>query len=181
MIMQAPQVSTTICATALATLLLWHAAEASAGRTTNFGKGVPTPEQVVKALKPAANGSKTIVLEPASASLSVQLRFEFGSDRLTVDARRVLDNIGKGLQSDDLKGARFEVVGHTDSIGSEAYNKTLSERRAVSAKNYLVTQFNIDRDRIEAIGKGKSEPLNQQNPEKPENRRVEIVSVQGEQ
>jgi len=50
------------------------------------------------------------------------------------------------------------VTGHTDRIGSEAYNQKLSEQRANKVKDYLVSQ-GIDAGRLQAVGKGESEPV----------------------
>ena len=50
------------------------------------------------------------------------------------------------------------AVGHTDRIGSDSYNKALSERRATSVKNYLVSK-GIDAKRIYTEGKGESQPV----------------------
>ena len=50
------------------------------------------------------------------------------------------------------------VTGHTDRIGSDAYNQKLSERRANAVKAYLVSQ-GVDAARLQAVGKGESEPV----------------------
>jgi OmpA-OmpF porin, OOP family len=50
------------------------------------------------------------------------------------------------------------VTGHTDRIGSEAYNQKLSEQRANEVKKYIVSQ-GIDASRLQAVGKGESEPV----------------------
>jgi outer membrane protein OmpA-like peptidoglycan-associated protein len=63
------------------------------------------------------------------------------------------------------------VEGHTDSKGSEAYNQTLSEKRAMSVKNALV-QRGVDPARIQTAGYGKSQPISSDDAM---NRRVSIV------
>ena len=50
------------------------------------------------------------------------------------------------------------VTGHTDRIGSAEYNQKLSERRANQVKDYLVSQ-GVDASRLQAVGKGESEPV----------------------
>jgi OOP family OmpA-OmpF porin len=50
------------------------------------------------------------------------------------------------------------VTGHTDRIGSQAYNQKLSERRADSVRNYLVSK-GVPRDKIETLGMGKTQPV----------------------
>ncbi len=62
----------------------------------------------------------------------------------------------------DLRGTDFAVVtvtGHTDRIGSEAYNMALSARRAEAVKNYLVETSRIPADKIAARGVGESDPV----------------------
>jgi len=69
----------------------------------------------------------------------------------------------------------IEVAGHTDSIGSAAYNQRLSERRAGSVANYLES-LGVNGSRIDAIGYGKSQPraTNSTANGRQLNRRVEI-------
>ncbi|CAG34957.1 OmpA family protein [Desulfotalea psychrophila] len=65
----------------------------------------------------------------------------------------------------------IKVAGHTDSLGNEAYNQQLSERRARAVKNALI-QYGVNGNRIRAIGYGESLPISSSNAQ---NRRVEIV------
>jgi outer membrane protein OmpA-like peptidoglycan-associated protein len=70
---------------------------------------------------------------------------------------------------------RIEVNGHTDSVGSVDYNVKLSERRAISVEDYLLSQ-DVPRDQLAVVkGFGKSEPLDPNDPSK--NRRVEVRIV----
>jgi OOP family OmpA-OmpF porin len=80
-----------------------------------------------------------------------------------------------------LKGIALEVIiaiGHTDSIGSDAYNQKLSVRRAEAVKAYLVSK-GIEPNRIYTEGKGKSQPIadNRTAEGRAKNRRVEIEVV----
>ena len=70
------------------------------------------------------------------------------------------------------------ATGHTDSVGSEAYNQRLAEARAEAVKAYLV-RHGVDVKRVRAIGKGKTEPVadNATAEGRARNRRVD-VSVQ---
>ena len=76
----------------------------------------------------------------------------------------------------DKPDLRVSVEGHTDSVGSVAYNQTLSERRAKTVRDYLVSQ-GIDASRITTRGFGKSKPIasNDTAEGRAENRRVEII------
>jgi OOP family OmpA-OmpF porin len=72
---------------------------------------------------------------------------------------------------------RVTVEGHTDSVGSDAYNQGLSERRADAVRNYLVRQ-GIDASRIETVGHGESKPVatNATAAGRSQNRRAEIIA-----
>ncbi len=85
------------------------------------------------------------------------------------------------LLANRLSGMSIKVIvatGHTDAIGSEAYNLKLSERRAAAVKTYLLSQ-SLPADRIYTQGKGESEPIASNNNSKgrSENRRVDIEVV----
>ena len=86
---------------------------------------------------------------------------------------------------DDLvaktKGVNLEViiaVGHTDSVGSDAYNQKLSVRRAEAVKEYLVSK-GLEKNRVYTEGKGEKQPVadNKTKEGRAKNRRVEIEVV----
>ena len=66
------------------------------------------------------------------------------------------------------------IEGHTDAVGSELYNESLSQRRAQSVRRYLVTMHGIDASRLEAVGLGEHSPLPGHGPLAGENRRVQF-------
>ncbi|HEX6645535.1 MAG TPA: OmpA family protein, partial [Gemmatimonadales bacterium] len=68
------------------------------------------------------------------------------------------------------------IVGHTDDVGADGYNQTLSERRARAAADFLVSE-GVDRSRLQTTGRGESEPVAENTSEsgRQENRRVEIA------
>ena len=160
-------------------------------------EGVPTVEQIEAALAPtqapsgvqfrgitlgkpvAAAGATTVAAAPvqARAAISLNIMFDFNSDKVTTQGRQVLDNLGRALNSERLRVNRFLLEGHTDSVGSVPYNQVLSERRANSAKAYLVQNFGIDPKRLATAGKGKSEPLDPADPARDINRRVQIMNL----
>jgi outer membrane protein OmpA-like peptidoglycan-associated protein len=101
------------------------------------------------------------------------VNFEFNKDRLTLNAKTILDQVGDALRArPDIK---VEIAGHTDGIGSVGYNQKLSERRAASVKRYLVEK-GIAGDRMTTIGYGKSRPIadNKTDEGRALNRRVEL-------
>lgn len=99
------------------------------------------------------------------------ITFEFGSDRLTPQARTNLSAFASALRSPALARYRFEVHGHTDAVGPAEKNQRLSERRARSVVTYLVSR-GVSPGRLRARGYGESRPL-MKNPKHPRNRRVE--------
>jgi OOP family OmpA-OmpF porin len=77
----------------------------------------------------------------------------------------------------DNPGLKVSVEGHTDSVGSDAYNERLSERRAHAVKDYLVHQ-GIDASRISTVGYGEAKPVasNKTESGRAQNRRAEIIA-----
>ncbi len=104
----------------------------------------------------------------------------FDTDRATLKpgAREKLAKVAGVLLT--YPGLDIEVEGHTDSVGSDEYNQDLSERRAATVRNYLVSQ-GIPRETIDAMGFGESRPVvgNETAAGRQQNRRVELV-VSGE-
>lgn len=100
--------------------------------------------------------------------------FESGSDKIASSSATILNQIGNAMQS--VPEAQFLIIGHTDSDGSDSANQTLSQKRANSVKNYLVSHFTITANRLTCAGKGESEPVadNATDVGKAQNRRVEF-------
>ena len=72
--------------------------------------------------------------------------------------------------------ANIRLDGYTDSIGTDAYNLKLSERRAAAVKDYLIKEAGVDSSKITAVGHGKADPVadNKTSAGRTKNRRVEI-------
>ncbi len=100
--------------------------------------------------------------------------FNFDKAALRPDAVAALDALIAKLKSAD-RVSRVSVVGHTDSVGSIAYNQKLSDRRAASAKRYLVER-GIAAEQIDTHGEGKLRPAypNDTAANRQKNRRVDI-------
>ena len=100
--------------------------------------------------------------------------FRFDHADLSADAIAALDELIAKLKS-DARVSRVSVVGHTDSVGSEAYNQKLSERRAASAKAHLVSR-GIPAEQIDTRGEGELNPAfpNDSAENRQKNRRVDV-------
>ena len=100
--------------------------------------------------------------------------FDFNKAEVRPEGRDILDRVVKTLK--DNPDVKVVVEGHTDSVGSDAYNKKLSERRAEAVKRYLVRQ-GIDPSRIRTVGYGKSKPIADNSTEegRAKNRRAEVI------
>ena len=93
---------------------------------------------------------------PVERFRTQSILFEFDSDKMVGNYARVLEELAKFL-----KGGFKELIveGHTDSIGSDAYNLKLSGRRANAIKRYMVQKYSFDAKHITAIGYGESRPI----------------------
>jgi len=99
--------------------------------------------------------------------------FDTGKTSIKFLSEEVLGNIAGILK--EYPNSRFNVEGHTDSVGSEKLNQTLSEGRAQAVVDWLITN-GIDSSRLVARGFGESQPLMTNNTRagRERNRRVEI-------
>lgn len=102
--------------------------------------------------------------------------FVAGKADLSESAKFVLHDLAKMMQKHPE--IKLQLVGHTSAEGDAAFNQKLSVDRAQAAVDFMVSHGGIDASRLEAIGKGSSEPKNAENPEAPENRRTEFIVVE---
>jgi outer membrane protein OmpA-like peptidoglycan-associated protein len=167
----------------LAALNLAHA-EGAAPTTVLKGKSVTesnlidalTPEEpvVTRSLRVQRDTPGQQAARKPSASLLIT--FETNSADLTPQAKKQLDVVAAALRNNKLAEYSFNVEGHADPRGAHDSNLSLSQQRAESVRNYLITTHAIDAKRLKAVGKGDSEVLNADNPAAVENRRVTIVT-----
>jgi outer membrane protein OmpA-like peptidoglycan-associated protein len=104
--------------------------------------------------------------------------FDFGKHTLRSGAREKLARVSGILLTHP--SLRIEVEGHTDSVGSDEFNMKLSEQRAATVREYLVTN-GVPAPMVTGRGFGESQPVasNDNNAGRQQNRRVELV-VSGE-
>lgn len=79
----------------------------------------------------------------------------------------------------DNNDINLQIVGHTDNQGEENYNQSLSEKRAASVRRLLTEEFGIGAARLQFIGKGETEAVDDNTTEKgrANNRRVEFIKL----
>jgi len=143
-------------------------------KTMEVEKGVPCPDRPaakVETPRPAAR--------PEKVTLAGETLFDFNKHTLRPEGKRALEKavteIRSKLQGLAVEQRRISVTGHTDSVGSDAYNLKLSQRRAQTVRDFMVEQ-GVDPGIIEARGLGESEPVasNATAEGRQQNRRVEI-------
>ncbi|MFQ5328841.1 MAG: OmpA family protein [Thermodesulfobacteriota bacterium] len=152
--------------------------------THAYGSDPITEEYVVTILngsRLSLNMKKQAADESTSTThgVSSQIEFDYNSDELTEKSYTLLFPQGKSLESEELQGYKFLIVGHTDALGSDEYNLDLSIRRAESVKQFFVTYFAIDPARLLVKGMGETSPIasNESESGRKKNRRVEIIRI----
>jgi len=131
----------------------------------------PAPASPAPSAAPSPGESKRIVLRG--------INFDFNKSNIKREFVPVLDEAAQILK--DNASINVTIEGHTDSIGSDAYNQRLSERRAMAVKHYLVSK-GVAADRLTTVGRGEKDPVapnttpdGKDNPEgRAMNRRAEL-------
>jgi outer membrane protein OmpA-like peptidoglycan-associated protein len=153
--------------TSISKLLLVIAAMAIAGCSTTSKTMAPAAQPAPMAAAPT----------PAPSYVIEGVHFEFDKSTLRPSATATLTQVAGELRQQS--GVRYEIAGHTDSSGSDAYNQRLSEQRAEAVRSYLVGQ-GVSPGQLSARGYGETRPVvsNETSEGRAQNRRVEIRPVQ---
>jgi OOP family OmpA-OmpF porin len=139
----------------------------------------PAPPPPPPAAPPAPRPAPAVVpVAPTSekVTFAADAFFDFDKAVLKPEGKAKLDDLVS-----KMKGINLEViiaVGHTDSVGSDAYNQKLSVKRSEAVKGYLVSK-GIEKNRVYTEGKGEKQPVadNKTTEGRAKNRRVEIEVV----
>lgn len=137
----------------------------------------PVTPPLSAASVPPTPPAGTTPVPPAELQASFLINFDFASTRIRPESRLVLDRVAAVMARPEAAGLRFRIVGHTDSVGSDAANLALSQRRAAAVKAYLVGTRHIAAERLESEGRGEAEPADPAHPTAAANRRVVIVNL----
>jgi OOP family OmpA-OmpF porin len=149
---------------------------------TRPAPAAPRPAAPASPAAPAAPASPAApapAARPAPASvrqavvIQADALFDFDKSVLRPDGKKSIDDALAKLNGVDLE--MVIATGHTDSVGTDAYNQRLSERRAAAVKDYLVSK-GIPSAKVTTIGKGESQPVatNKTAEGRQKNRRVDI-------
>jgi outer membrane protein OmpA-like peptidoglycan-associated protein len=124
-------------------------------------------------------GERDEIAEIASTKpkIDLDIQFDYNSADISRGSLASVQTLGRALADPNLKGSTFVVAGHTDAIGSEAYNQDLSERRADTIKRYLTEKYGIAGTDLVTVGYGKDKPKDPNAPMDPINRRVQVVNM----
>lgn len=120
----------------------------------------------------------TYVKENDLPAVDMEIYFDYNSARLNQRSMPKLKELGEALSDAKLSGETFMIAGHTDAVGSNEYNQSLSERRAEAVRQYLLDKHNLDISKLIAIGYGEEQLKLPDNPNAGENRRVQVVNMQ---
>ncbi len=157
---------------------VWKNASGDCWRDANWTPATAAPGCGAPVAAPKAAPAAPVA--PVAAASKVT----YAADAFFDFDKAVVKPAGKAKLDDlvsKVKGINLEViiaVGHTDSVGSDAYNQKLSVRRAEAVKAYLVSK-GIEKNRIYTEGKGEKQPVasNKTSEGRAKNRRVEIEVV----
>jgi outer membrane protein OmpA-like peptidoglycan-associated protein len=142
-------------------------AVSSTGRAVLHAGSAPCPQTAAAPAEPAP--------EPETITIAGDVAFDFDESTIRPEFHPTLDEIAAVLSENPE--TTLQVVGHTDSIGSEAYNQRLSEARARAVADYLARR-GIAADRLVVGGVGEARPIapNTSEEGRAQNRRVEITA-----
>ena len=150
-------------------------------------RAAPVPVPAAPAAKPAPAPAPAPAPKPAAPvakpkpvaekiTFAADVFFDFDKSIIKPEGRSKLDDLANKIR--DINLEVIIAIGHTDSVGSDAYNQRLSVRRAEAVKAYLVSK-GIEANRVYTEGKGEKQPIadNKTADGRAKNRRTEIEVI----
>lgn len=131
----------------------------------------------VEGTENAASPPPTLQALSKLPNITVEVQFDFDSDWILPESWVTVAKMADALHHPLLLSNKFAIVGHTDAKGSREYNLELSDRRAFSVMEMLVTTFNVDPAMLVAVGFGEEQLRDPQNPDSGVNRRVQLINI----
>ncbi|MBS0545090.1 MAG: OmpA family protein [Proteobacteria bacterium] len=159
----------------------WSPAAAATAMAGQFPAGCECDGDIVpkdKCVAPVAAATPAAAAPKPTADkikLSADTLFDFDKAVLKPEGKAKLDDLA--AKSKDIKLEVILAVGHTDRLGSDAYNQKLSERRAAAVKTYLVSK-GVEANRVYTEGKGEKQPVTGTKCNTVKNRKALIECLQ---
>ena len=152
---------------------------AAVGGTAGTLIGIYMDKQARELEQKVENAKVERIGEGIKITFDSGLLFGFDSYQISSETRKNLDNMAEVLQ--DYDETNILIEGHTDSVGEDAYNQNLSEKRAEAVATYLRVK-DVKRSRLVTKGYGESQPVasNADDSGQKQNRRVEVVITANE-
>lgn len=146
-----------------------------------FSTTAPTTSRARPAAVDESAASAATTAPEGTAATALALPFPSGSAALTPEGEKILEALGRALNSSELARYRFRIEGHTDTAGDAPVNMVLSERRAATVREHLVGRLGVAAARLDAVGLGETQLLvpTPDATAEPRNRRVQIVNIGG--
>ena len=133
----------------------------------------PVPEPAPIVVPPPAPAPKPVIIEKGRQTLNVE--FDFDKSIIKKGYYKDIDNLAEVMKK--YPNLKVVIEGHTDNVGTAAYNKKLSQERAQAVKKYMVEKSGIKANRIKTKGFGEEKPIvsNATHKGRQKNRRVEAA------
>jgi OOP family OmpA-OmpF porin len=122
-------------------------------------EAAPEPAPIAVAPEPApepAPAPEPVACVPEVETITLEAEKLFGFDKAQLKDTSEIDQVVAKMKDNEIF-ASVKVIGHTDKLGSDAYNQKLSERRANQVRDYMISQ-GIEASRLVAVGKGETMP-----------------------
>ena len=141
-------------------------------------------QQAMERIKARAKADAAPVKRPPIApellklpQVAADIQFDEDAAVVRPESYRTLGRIADTLYHPSLLGYKFLIVGHTLSTGKRENNLTLSQRRADVIRDMLIGTFKVSSKRLQALGLGEEQMLDNARPAAPVNQQVQIVTV----